>query len=358
MGQQDSTDTTTETSLKLSAVVSEFAEHLVAASIQAALAAIEIYNKPVFSYREQAFTILVINAWESLCKAKLIVDAQGDVQALYIARPGGSFKTGRSGNFLTIELTTAMNRLSLPPAVIANISSLIEIRDTATHLYTEPAVQQIVHSLGVAALQNYHRLLTGWFGNRLSDCKFQIMPLAFTYEFRTLAVLALDQNANDVSRLLKLVMDNQAASPASGGFHFICEIAAEIRSVKKLTEKDGVVATPDNSSASGLPVVVKTQSLVDKYPLSYSELRAAVQLERPGTKPAQIDRIIRDWKIKGNTAFAAYNFRTKAHRERYDKGKNLPKDIAVIYNADAVRFIVGKLDTKPFDSASEPELVH
>jgi hypothetical protein len=358
VGQQHSTDTITDASKKLPAGVSEVAESLIAASIQAALAAIEIYNKPVFSYREQAFTILLINAWESLCKAKLVADAQGDVQVLYVAKPDGTFKTGRSGNFLTIELSTAMNRLSLVPAVLANISSLIEIRDTATHLYTDSAVQQVVHSLGVAALQNYHRLMTAWFGNRLGDYKFQIMPLAFTYDFRTLAVLALDQNANEVGRLLQLVIDSHAASPASGGFHFICEIAAEIRSVKKLSEKDGFVATPDNSSASGLPVVLKTQSLVDKYPLSYVELRGAVQLERPGTKPAQIDRIIRDCKIKANTAFAAYNFRTKAHREKYDKNKSLPKDIAVIYNADAVRFIVNKLDDGAPEIAPGPEVVH
>jgi hypothetical protein len=41
---------------------SHMSENLIAASIQSVLAAIEIYNKPVFAYREQAFTILLINA--------------------------------------------------------------------------------------------------------------------------------------------------------------------------------------------------------------------------------------------------------------------------------------------------------
>jgi Domain of unknown function (DUF3644) len=39
-------------------------------SMAADLAAIEIYNKPNFVYREESFSIL-INAWELLLKAKL-----------------------------------------------------------------------------------------------------------------------------------------------------------------------------------------------------------------------------------------------------------------------------------------------
>jgi hypothetical protein len=43
-------------------------------SIQAAVAAIEVYNKPNFSYREEAFSLLMVNAWELLLKAKWIMD--------------------------------------------------------------------------------------------------------------------------------------------------------------------------------------------------------------------------------------------------------------------------------------------
>lgn len=38
--------------------------------IAAMLSAIELYNKPSFHYRREAFSILVINAWE-LLKAKM-----------------------------------------------------------------------------------------------------------------------------------------------------------------------------------------------------------------------------------------------------------------------------------------------
>ena len=38
-------------------------------SIEAAKAAIELYNKPEFPYRNESFSILMINAWELLLKA-------------------------------------------------------------------------------------------------------------------------------------------------------------------------------------------------------------------------------------------------------------------------------------------------
>ena len=43
-------------------------------SVQAAVAAIEVYNKPNFSYREEAFSLLIVNAWELLLKAKWALD--------------------------------------------------------------------------------------------------------------------------------------------------------------------------------------------------------------------------------------------------------------------------------------------
>jgi hypothetical protein len=43
-------------------------------SVQAAISAIEIYNKPNFSYREEAFALLMTNAWELLLKAKWLLD--------------------------------------------------------------------------------------------------------------------------------------------------------------------------------------------------------------------------------------------------------------------------------------------
>ena len=56
-------------------------------AVAATVAAIEIYNKPDFPYREEAFAVLAINGWELLLKAKWLVDHNNRVSTLYVMEP-------------------------------------------------------------------------------------------------------------------------------------------------------------------------------------------------------------------------------------------------------------------------------
>jgi Protein of unknown function (DUF3644) len=113
-------------------------------SVQAAIAAIEIYNKPNFSYREEAFTLLMTNAWELLIKAKWVVDHSENPQSLYPVEDDGKgkllFKTNRSGNPLSYGLPYLAAKLvkdknsGLEQGCHDNILALLEIRDNAAHL--------------------------------------------------------------------------------------------------------------------------------------------------------------------------------------------------------------------------------
>ena len=49
----------------------------------ALLSSIEIYNKPAFGYREETFSILALNAWELLLKAKLLSVNGNDPRCLF-----------------------------------------------------------------------------------------------------------------------------------------------------------------------------------------------------------------------------------------------------------------------------------
>lgn len=55
-------------------------------SVQAAIASIVIYNKPNFSYREEAFALLMSNAWELLLKAKWLLDHDRDYRIIVRVR--------------------------------------------------------------------------------------------------------------------------------------------------------------------------------------------------------------------------------------------------------------------------------
>jgi hypothetical protein len=77
----------------------------------ALLAAIEIYNKPDFKYREETFAILMLNAWELLIKAKAVADNANDIRCIWVREArtlkNGTqsakayVKLGRSGNPIT-----------------------------------------------------------------------------------------------------------------------------------------------------------------------------------------------------------------------------------------------------------------
>ncbi|WP_216368093.1 DUF3644 domain-containing protein [Aeromonas sp. 1805] len=62
-------------------------------SVAAMLSAIEIYNKPDFRYREETFSVLCINSWELLLKAKVLNLASNKVASLY-AMEYRTLKTG------------------------------------------------------------------------------------------------------------------------------------------------------------------------------------------------------------------------------------------------------------------------
>ncbi len=78
-------------------------------SIGAALSAIEVYNKPDFKYREETFSILMINSWELLLKAKIIKENKGDLKSIYAMVN----KVGKNGNKLS-TLTPDLNRSNNP----------------------------------------------------------------------------------------------------------------------------------------------------------------------------------------------------------------------------------------------------
>ena len=117
-------------------------------SVGAALSAIEIYNKPDFKYREETFSILMINAWELLLKARIIQENNGKLKSIYVfvnktGIKGNTLKTktpdlNRSKNPKTIGLPKCLGiceqaPINLDDAVKENIFLLMEIRDTAIH---------------------------------------------------------------------------------------------------------------------------------------------------------------------------------------------------------------------------------
>lgn len=324
-------------------------KQLIDKSVAAALAAIEVYNKPDFKYRDESFVILLVNAWELLLKAKILKDSKNRLPSLYVhfGKNNHNIKRSRTGNPLTIDLFGAMQRLSVDPVVSANLSSLVEIRDTAVHFCNDVGMRYVVYTLGVAALRNYQHLAKEWFKKSLADYHFYILPIGFSHGFRTFRLLDLKSTPSAISNLFKGVADAQAKAATDGPFYFACEITTELKSAKKFVDAADVTVKVDPNAKDATVVITQLKRKLDQFPLSYTELVERVRKAFPGARASVIPKIIKAHRLKNIEAYSAYSFRTKAQEQAYEKSKVLPKGMTSIYNEDAVRFIVQKLQEMP-----------
>lgn len=159
------------------------------------LSAIEIYNKPDFKYREETFSILAINSWELLLKARLLQKSSYKMKSIYqqeakIKQDGTKSKLfqtkiNRSGNAMTIGLNKTIERLnrkgvSLNKNLITSIHSLIELRDNAIHFHNTNDISKEIQELGFACIKNYMSIVKQWdLRIDLSQYNFYLMPLAY-----------------------------------------------------------------------------------------------------------------------------------------------------------------------------------
>jgi hypothetical protein len=190
-----------------------------------ALGAIEIYNKPQFFDREQAFIVLLAIAWEALLKARVLQLNHNRLKSLFI-KDGNRYKRNRTGGPLTISIGEALKRLTLDRVVVENIDRLTEIRDAAVHMTAHSEVlPYLVYSLGAASLSNYARLAKEWFDFKFSDYDLFILPLGFSYPFRNLHMADVAKEPVDIQHILKSVVAAQDACTAdSGDSHLVCEM--------------------------------------------------------------------------------------------------------------------------------------
>ncbi len=319
-------------------------EKFVEKSLCAALSAIEIYNKPDFRYREETFSILMTNAWELLLKAKALKDNNDKPESLYAYTNDGKVKINRSGNPLTIELRGLMKTGNLDDVVQENLDRLIEIRDSAIHFIEDETLAYVVYCLGSANLKNYNKLMDHWFNRNLKQYNLYILPLAFAYSFHTLTALDLDKKPECISRFLRSVAETQKSFSDKKEFHFVCEIATKMVSAKKIIGDADIVAAIDPNAET--VIVEKVLAPIDKYKFSYQELWEKAKEAKGEIKQTDFVSILKENQIKSDKRYAYYNFRTHLQKTKYEKSGILPKGITSIYNEDALRFIIQKIDEK------------
>lgn len=250
-------------------------------SIEAMLAAMEIYNKPTFSYREEAFSILAINAWELLVKARVLQLSDNKLGAIlkYERRKKADGNLSdklyrvknRSGTHLSIGLFKAIDLLEseygdkLDSSVRKNIELLCEIRDNSVHFANKGfglAVQ--VQQIGTAALRNYLISIRQWFAIELSEYNFFLMPLAFFGHESVVQGVSLNSDEKKLSGYLKR---ETTAKPSDKVEQFNVALSVNVKFTKSKSENAELVRVTTDPDAT--PVRLTEEDIREKYPWDY-----------------------------------------------------------------------------------------
>lgn len=251
-------------------------------SIAAMIAAIEIYNKPDFKYREETFTILAVNSWELLLKAKWLSIHGNKINSLYVyekmTKRNGErgnrkiIKKTRSDNPFTHSLEYLVKKLTekklLDGVVKINIDALTEIRDSAVHFYNKtPLFSLRIQEIGSAALKNYVTLSKEWFNINLSEFNFYLMPLGFMPATKNIKLINLNKEEKNILSYL-----NSLDSETENDQPYSVSVNVDIKFTRSRT-KDAINVQLSNDP-DATKIQLTEQQFKNKYPLDYQKLVA------------------------------------------------------------------------------------
>lgn len=250
----------------------------------ALLAAIELYNKPDFNYREEAFSILALNAWELLLKGKLLRENNNRVRCLYLydqsqtkgGRPSlrKKVRRNRSGTPQTLALGKVIAELenkgvALSKQVKHNLVGLVEIRDSAVHFVdASPKLTKQVLELGTASVRNFIELSKQWFRQDLSAYHLYLMPIGFVGAPSSARAISVSL---DEGRLLEYLtaLIGECRDEPNADFHVALEVSI---SMKRSSPTDATASVAITNDPSAQRVMLSEEDVRKQYPWDYREL--------------------------------------------------------------------------------------
>ncbi|WP_299180988.1 DUF3644 domain-containing protein [uncultured Aquimarina sp.] len=243
-------------------------------SVSAAISAIEIYNKPDFKYREENFTILMVNAWELLLKGKIIFENNGKLKSIYVKKNNRLVKN-RSGNPMTISVIDAAkilnNQNKLPEKCLINLTALIEIRDNSIHFINKDLLlSKKVQEFGTANLKNFLSLVNQWFDVDLKKYNFYLMPISF-YHIPELESNSISKQTDQIKLLReylnKVLLDNQSDDIED------YNIALKIETKFVKASESQTVNFKYSNDPNATQIKVSEESVFEtQYPLQYNDI--------------------------------------------------------------------------------------
>lgn len=256
-------------------------QELLEKSVSAMISAIEIYNKPDFKYREETFSILAINSWELLLKAKWLKENNNKIRSLYVLEKSKKKKDGSTSKIQTIKLTSSGNPFThslenlcvklnesgkLNGLAKQNIDALREIRDSSVHFYNRNTLFAIrLQEVGSACVKNFVQACKEWFDYHLSRYNFYLMPLAFVDTSNSASLIALNK---EEANLIQYISSLDAANDPNSDYSV--SVNVELR-FSKSKASDALAVQISNDPAAA-KVQLTQEQFKDRYPMKFTDL--------------------------------------------------------------------------------------
>ena len=221
----------------------------------AMLAAVELYNKPKFHYRDEVVVILVVNAWGLILKASLM---KRSLSIFYPQRGNEPLRT--------LSWQDALKRLGqdLPKSMGAdevgeNLRMLHKYRNEVEHYYAQRDFRVVLYQLLQTSVVNFSDLLETDFGMRFADeIDLRLLPLAISPPLDPVSYLKreVDGQGEGNAQVHTFLTELQAAvgrsAPDGGTGRIMTVFDVHLRSCKKLESADFVIAVGNSEESPSL----------------------------------------------------------------------------------------------------------
>lgn len=247
----------------------------------AMIAAVEIYNKPCFPYREEVFSILALNAWELLLKAAVLKAHNNDIRSIRVyeprklksGRPSKKLylKKNRTGNYQTIGLGACLNELNsgkkkIAPEIKTNLLALVAIRDNSVHYVTPSSVlASQIQEIASGCVHNFLLIAKDWFSRDLTNSLSLVLPLSFAASGVSEAIVVSPDESRIIKHLGALV-SAEVKQPTDFAVALRLSLRMERSSAPSATK---VQISKDQDA---LKVTLREEDIREKYPWDYDRL--------------------------------------------------------------------------------------
>ncbi|MFM4847771.1 DUF3644 domain-containing protein [Aeromonas rivipollensis] len=274
-------------------------QQLIKRSLDAFTLALEVYNRPSLCNRVEAFTIMMVNAWELFLKAE-ILDTFGEEKVFY--------KNGKS-----ISISDALTlRIQNNDPVKRNIDTLILLRDQATHLLI-PELQPQLSRLFQANVFNYQDRYRKQMGNSpLAGQSVGMLSLVIDGPAPEIGVIKENYGALTATEVDKFIKAFDDTNRALNSDKFSISIEYMLALVRNPNKSDLVLSTGEQGQKA--IIITQAKNLNDTHPYFTNDAILAINTKQTASKINRhsFQAIVFKHKIKTNENSDMYNFTDRA----------------------------------------------